>query len=70
MGKPTSNDLRERMVWGVVGGKSRRGVAAQFEVAPSTAVRVVARYEATGSVEPAKQGRPAAAASSVLTGIL
>jgi transposase len=33
-------------------------VAAQFEVAPSTAVRVQARYAATGSVAPARQGRP------------
>lgn len=58
MGKPTSNDLRQRIVRGVECGESRRGVAARFQVAPSTAVRVVARYEATGSVEPAKQGRP------------
>ena len=58
MGKSTSNDLRERMVRGIEGGKSRRAVAAQFEVAPSTAVRVMGRYEATGSVAPAKQGRP------------
>lgn len=58
MGKATSNDLRRRMVRGIEGGKSRRAVAAQFEVAPSTAVRVMGRYEATGSVEPAKQGRP------------
>ena len=59
MGKAISTDLRLRMVRGIAAGKSRRGVAAQFEVAPSTAVRLQARYEATGSVEPAKQGRPA-----------
>ena len=58
MGKPVSTDLRIRMVRGIASGKSRRAVAAQFEVAPSTAVRVQARYETTGSVEPAKQGRP------------
>lgn len=58
MGKSVSNDLRQRMVRGIAAGKSRRAVAAQFEVAPSTAVRVQARYAATGSVEPAKQGRP------------
>lgn len=46
------------MVRGIAAGKSRRGVAAQFEVAPSTAVRIQARYAATGSVEPARQGRP------------
>ena len=58
MGRAVSNDLRLRMVRGIAAGKSRRSVAAQFEVAPSTAVRVQARYAATGSVEPARQGRP------------
>ena len=58
MGKSVSNDLRQRMVRGIAAGKSRRAVAAQFEVVPPTAVRVQARYAATGSVEPAKQGRP------------
>ncbi len=58
MGKSVSADLRIRMVRGIASGKSRRAVAAQFEVAPSTAVRVQALYEATGSVAPAKQGRP------------
>ena len=58
MGKSVSNDLRQRMVRGIAAGKSRRAVAAQFEVAPSTAVRVQARYAATGSVAPAQQGRP------------
>ena len=58
MGKPVSNDLRVRIVRGIAAGKSRRSVASQFEVAPSTAIRVQARYEATGSVEPARLGRP------------
>ncbi len=58
MGKAVSSDLRLRMVRGIASGKSRRAVAAQFEVAPSTAVRVQARYAATSSVEPARQGRP------------
>lgn len=58
MGKAVSSDLRLRMVRGIASGKSRRAVAEQFEVAPSTAVRVQARYAATGSVEPAKLGRP------------
>ena len=59
MGQCLSTDLRIRMVRGVEGGKSRQAVAAQFEVAPSTAVRLLTRYEQTGSVAPAKQGRPA-----------
>ncbi len=59
MGQAVSNDMRRRMVRGVEDGKTRRAVAAQYEVAPSTAVRLYARYEQTGSIEPAKQGRPA-----------
>jgi len=46
------------MVRGIAAGKSRREVATQFEVAPSTAIRIQARYAATGSVDPATQGRP------------
>jgi transposase len=46
------------MVRGIAAGKSRRAVAARFEVAPSTAVRLQARFTATGSVDPARQGRP------------
>ena len=59
MGKAISRDLRLWMVRGVASGKSCREVAAQFEVAPSTAVRLQESYARTGSVEPAKQGRPA-----------
>lgn len=58
MGKPISSDLRERIVRGVGSGQSRRAMAGRFEVAPSTAVRIQARYAASGSVEPARQGRP------------
>ena len=58
MGKPISSDLRLRMVRGIADGASRRAVAGRFAVAPSTAVRVQARYAATGSVEPARMGRP------------
>ena len=59
MGKAYSIDLRERLVREVEAGASRRGAADRFEVAPSTAVRLYARYEESGSVEPKKQGRPA-----------
>ncbi|MBO0663005.1 IS630 family transposase, partial [Jiella sp. MQZ9-1] len=59
MGKAVSADLRFRIVRGIEAGGSRRSMAARFEVAPSTAVRVQARYAATGSVAPLKQGRPA-----------
>ena len=59
MGRSVSSDLRLRIVRGVAAGDTRRAAAARFEVAPSTAVRIQARYSRTGSVEPAKQGRPA-----------
>lgn len=58
MGKAISSDLRERIVRGVEAGQSCRAMAARFAVAPSTAVRVQQRYRATGSVAPARQGRP------------
>ena len=57
MGHTLSLDLRHRIVRGILSGRSRRSVAARFEVAPSTAVRLQARYEETGSVAPAKRGR-------------
>jgi len=58
MGKPLSADLRERIVADVKGGNTRRGAASRFGVAASTAVRLQARYEKTGSVAPARIGRP------------
>jgi transposase len=58
MGKALSADLRKRIVEDVNGGNTRRGAAARFGVAASTAVRLQARYEATGSVAPARIGRP------------
>jgi transposase len=58
MGKPLSLDLRERIVGDVNGGNTRRGAAARFGVAASTAVRLQARYIETGSVAPARIGRP------------
>lgn len=58
MGRPYSTDLRERMVREVEAGESRRSAAGRFDVAPSTAVRLMNRYEETGSVEPPRQGRP------------
>lgn len=58
MGKAISSDLRHRIVRGVAAGQSRRSMAERFEVAPSTAVRIQDRYRTTGSVAPARQGRP------------
>jgi transposase len=57
MGKPCSMDLRERVVTAVeTGGLSRQQAAARFGVAPSSAIKWVARYRATGSAAPAKMG--------------
>lgn len=58
MGKALSTDLRERIVADVNGGNTRRGAAARFEVAASTAVRLKARYDETGTVASARIGRP------------
>ena len=58
MGKPLSMDLRNRIVADVNGGNTRRGAAARFGVAPSTAVRLKARYDETGSVAATRIGRP------------
>jgi len=57
MGKPCSLDLRERVVAAVeVEGMSRNQAAARFGVAPSSAIKWVARFRATGSAAPAKMG--------------
>jgi len=49
MGKPLSNDLRERVVGAVLSGWSRRRAASRFGVSPSSAIRWVAAWRATGS---------------------
>ena len=56
MPKTLSSDLRERIVRHVGEGHSRRSAAEKFAVSPSSAVRIVARHAATGSVAP-KVGR-------------
>jgi len=56
MGRPLSNDLRERVVTAVVGGESCRTVARRFGVAVSSVVKWSQRYRATGSVAPGKMG--------------
>jgi transposase len=50
MPKPYSQDLRERVVAAVSGGKTRHAVAAQFAVSVSSAVRWVQRWQASGEV--------------------
>jgi transposase len=58
MGKSYSLDLRERVFAFVGCGGSRRQAASHFDVSPSFAVKLWRRREKTGSLEPAKQGRP------------
>src|SRR6516225_2169530 len=57
MGRPYSNDLRERAVAAVLqGGRSRHEAAAQFGVAPSTVINWVRRFQETGSAAPGQMG--------------
>src|SRR4030081_302362 len=57
MGRPYSNDLRERVVGTVIkGGLSCHQAAAQFGVGISTAINWVRRFRETGSVKPDKFG--------------
>ena len=56
MGKPYSLDLRERIIGFVEGGGSRRGAAEHFNVSPSCAVKLVERWDRTGSSSPGKSG--------------
>lgn len=61
MPQPLSQDLRSRIVRAVGEGSSARQAAARFEVSPSTAVKLMQRYRATGSTAPGQIGghRPA-----------
>lgn len=56
MPAPMSRDLRERIVRAVARGSSMRAAAARFAVSPSSAIKLMARVRATGSVAPARYG--------------
>jgi transposase len=56
MPRPLSLDLRERIVEAVEAGSSRREAAEQFAVSVSCAIKLVQRWERTGSVAPAAMG--------------
>jgi transposase len=58
MGKPLSIDLRERVLGLVETGHSRRAAARHFHVSASFVMKLMARARVTGSIEPARQGRP------------
>ncbi len=56
MGRPYSNDLRERAVARVMAGETVRSVASAFDVSVSAVVKWSQRYRRTGSVAPGKVG--------------
>lgn len=57
MGKPYSQDLRDRVVEAVEkNGMSCRGAARRFGVGESSAIRWVERYRQTGSAAAGKMG--------------
>lgn len=58
MGKSYSADLRDRVVGFVASGHSRREAARRFGISESSAIRLVQRFDASGSTAPARQGRP------------
>lgn len=58
MGKSSSADLRVRILGEIERGHSCRAAALRFGVAPSTAIRLAQRKAQTGSLAPARQGRP------------
>ena len=71
MAQALSPDLRARIVRAVAGGLSARGAAARFDVSPSTAVKLMQRYRATGSTAPGRVGgyrRPLLAGHEALLG--
>jgi len=58
MARSYSSDLRERVAGEIEAGQSRRAAARRFGVSASTGIRIAKRKELTGSVEPARIGRP------------
>jgi transposase len=57
MGRPYSQDLRERVVEAAAASSCRQA-AARFKVGIATAIRWTAAVEATGTVAARPQGRP------------
>jgi len=55
VGRSYSLDLRRRVIDRIAGGQTRRGAAEHLSVSASFAVKLVARRERTGSMEPAPQ---------------
>lgn len=58
MGKPLGMDLRERVVAAIEAGMSTREAAERYSVGKATAGAWARLKRATGSVQPARQGKP------------
>lgn len=56
MGKPFSLDMRERIIGFVEDGGSRRGAADHFGVSASCAIKLMDRWDRTGSAAAGKRG--------------
>jgi transposase len=56
MGKPYSDDLRERVVAAIEAGRTRAKVAELYNMALSTVGGFIKRKRETGSVSPDKFG--------------
>ena len=57
MARPYSEDLRSRIVATVQGGLSRNATAKLFAVSVSCVVKLMQRFQRTGTVAPAPRGR-------------
>jgi transposase len=56
MAAPLSLDIRKRIVSAVEDGTSCRAAAARFAVSESAAIKLIQRWEQTGSLEPGQMG--------------
>jgi len=56
MTRPLSMDLRSRLIAAVEGGQSRRAAAKRFGIAPSTAIKWLARWRKDGTAQPRPMG--------------
>ncbi len=56
MAAPLSLDIRKRIVAAVEGGTSCRAAAARFAVSESAVIKLIRRWEQTGSLEPGQMG--------------
>jgi transposase len=56
MARPSSTDLRERVVRDVEDGASRRSVAKKYRVSVSFVIKLVQQWRRRGSVSPGQMG--------------